>query len=90
MVVRWDDHVPAATVDDRLALNLDVAPTLAAAAGTSMTTDGLDLLGSATRDGFPLEATTGYQGRPAYAGTMGRLRDQAVRGCSPEPPGFDW
>jgi N-acetylglucosamine-6-sulfatase len=129
MVIRWDGHVPAGTVDDRLALNLDVAPTLATAAGTSMTTDGLDLLGQATRRGFPLEAATGYQGRPAYcgwrstrwlyvhyadgttelydyrsdpgelhnlagdpayAGTMGRLRDRAVRGCRPEPPGFDW
>jgi arylsulfatase A-like enzyme len=129
MVIRWDGHVPAGTVDDRLALNLDVAPTLATAAGTSMTTDGLDLLGQATRRGFPLEAATGYQGRPAYcgwrstrwlyvhyadgttelydyrsdpgelhnlagdpayAGTLGRLRDRAVRGGSPEPPGFDW
>ena len=68
VVVRWDGHVAAGSVDGRLALNIDVAPTLAAASGAAMTTDGLDLLAALTRAGFPIEAAPGYRGRPAYCG----------------------
>jgi arylsulfatase A-like enzyme len=68
MVIRWDGHVPSGTVDDRLALNVDVAATIAQATGASMKTDGLDLLGNRTRVGFPLEAMAGFNQRPAYCG----------------------
>lgn len=68
MVLRWDGHVRRGTVDDRLALNVDVAGTIADATGARMQTEGLDLLGARTRRGFPVEAMAGYRGRPAYCG----------------------
>ncbi len=68
LVVRWDGHVPAGSVDGRLALNVDIAGTIARAASASMDTDGLNLLGKKQRKGFVLEAMGGYQGRPAYCG----------------------
>lgn len=73
MIVRWDGHVAPNSVDSRLALNVDLARTIARAAGVRMTTQGLDLLGSDTREGFPLEATKRYPhdnapDRPAYCG----------------------
>lgn len=68
LVVRWDGRAPRGVVDSRLALNVDVAGTIARAAGASMRTAGLNLLGSRTRDGFPIEAMPGYRGRPAYCG----------------------
>ena len=66
--MRWDGHSRAGVVDDRLALNVDIAGTIAAATGASMRTDGLNLLGTSTRHGFPLEAMAGYRHRPAYCG----------------------
>ncbi|HEX6935621.1 MAG TPA: sulfatase [Actinomycetes bacterium] len=68
LVIRWDGRVPAGVVDRRLALNVDVAGTIARAAGAPMSTDGLDLLGKRKRKGFVLEAMTGYRKRPAYCG----------------------
>lgn len=68
LVIRWDGKVAAGEVDRRLALNVDLAGTIAAAARVPMTTDGLDLLGNRTRSGFVLEAIAGYRGRPAYCG----------------------
>jgi arylsulfatase A-like enzyme len=68
LVVRWDGHVPAGRVDRRLALNLDLAGTIARVAGTEMATDGLDLLRERRRGGFVVEGTYGYAGRPAYCG----------------------
>ena len=68
LVMRWDGHVPAGKVDGRLALNVDIAGTIARAASASMTTDGLNLLGRKRRKGFVLEAMGGYRGRPAYCG----------------------
>lgn len=68
LVLRWDGHVPAGRVDRRLALNLDLAGTIARVSGTEMTTDGLDLLHERRRGGFVVEATHGYAGRPAYCG----------------------
>jgi len=68
LVMRWDGHVPAGKVDGRLALNVDIAGTIARAASASMTTDGLNLLGRKQRKGFVLEAMGGYRGRPAYCG----------------------
>ncbi len=69
MGLRWDARVPAGTVDERIALNVDVAATVAAATGAPMDTGGLDLLGDRTRRGFPVEAI-GRQppGRPSYCG----------------------
>lgn len=73
MIVRWDGHTPPNTTSRRLALNLDLPATLAAAASTSMRTDGLDLFGDKRRRGFPLEAIRTRAGeypsdRSAYCG----------------------
>lgn len=68
LVVRWDGQVPAGEVDGRLALNVDIAGTIADAASATMSTDGLSLLGTRKRKGFVLEAMAGYRGRPAYCG----------------------
>jgi N-acetylglucosamine-6-sulfatase len=57
LLIRWDGHITPGSVDSRLALNVDLAQTISAAAGLGMTTEGLDLLSSAKRTGFPLEAT---------------------------------
>ena len=69
LVLRWDGHVGAGQVDDRLALNIDITATLAAAGLTGMHTDGSDLLTPARRDGFVLEAAADPQlRRPPYCG----------------------
>jgi len=69
LVLRWDGHLAAGQVDDRLAVNVDIAATLATAGATGMATEGLDLLGTDRRDGFVLEAA-GAPGlkRPPYCG----------------------
>lgn len=74
LVLRWDGHAPAGVVDHRLALNVDLAGTIARAAGAQMSTDGIDLLGGTRRHGFVLEAMDGYEGRPAYCGWRTRNR----------------
>ena len=68
MVVRWDGHVPAGATDDRIVLNIDVARTVSLAAGASMSTEGLNMVGNERRKGFVLEAMDGYNDRPAYCG----------------------
>jgi arylsulfatase A-like enzyme len=70
LLIRWDGHVRAGRVDGRLALNLDVPATIAAAAGVSFRSDGLSLLGPSRRTGFLLEGASGRPrgGRPAYCG----------------------
>jgi N-acetylglucosamine-6-sulfatase len=69
MVIRWDGRVPAGGQDNRLALNLDVAQTISAAANVDFHSDGLDLLGPRRRAGFVLEASRKASvGRPAYCG----------------------
>jgi N-acetylglucosamine-6-sulfatase len=73
MLARWDGRIRPNSTDRRLALNVDVAATVAAAAGVGMTTEGLDLLGTATRSGFPVESGRRYPAdstpeRPAYCG----------------------
>jgi arylsulfatase A-like enzyme len=69
MVIRWDGHVEPGSRDTRLALNVDVAATVARAAGATMDSDGLDLLGPVRRGGFPLEAIGNHgTGRPPYCG----------------------
>jgi arylsulfatase A-like enzyme len=79
LVTSWVGHTTG-SIDDRLALNIDIAPTVATAAGIdpSITplgtdsdgeptlTEGLDLLGSETRAAFPLEHMRGTV--PAYCG----------------------
>jgi N-acetylglucosamine-6-sulfatase len=74
MVARWDGHVPAGATDSRIALNVDLARTIAKAAGTSMSTDGLNLFGPARRKGVVLEAMEGYHSRPAYCGWRTKTR----------------
>jgi arylsulfatase A-like enzyme len=69
MVLRWDGTVASGRVDQRLALNLDVTATIAAAAAVPFDTDGLSLLGPARRSGFVVEgAPDSKVGRPAYCG----------------------
>lgn len=68
LVLRWDGQAAAGRTDPRLALNLDVATTLAGAAGVSLRTEGLDLLADRRRSGTVVEAMKGNGGRPAYCG----------------------
>jgi N-acetylglucosamine-6-sulfatase len=73
LVVRWDGRIRANSTDRRLALNVDVATTVAEAAGTPMATEGLSLLGPRKRGGFPLEGGMWYRWdslprHPAYCG----------------------
>jgi N-acetylglucosamine-6-sulfatase len=77
LAIRWTKRIPAGTTDHRIALNLDVPVTIAAAAHVATDpVEGRDLLGSRRRSGFVLEATAakspGGNGtnvtRPAYCG----------------------
>ena len=69
LVLRWDGHLAAGQVDDRLALNIDITATLAAAGATGMVTSGSDLLGTDRHDGFVLEAARAPElERPPYCG----------------------
>jgi N-acetylglucosamine-6-sulfatase len=74
MVLRWDGHIGPGTTSKRIVLNVDVARTIATAAGAAMSTDGLDILGTKRRTGFVLEAMDGYHNRPAYCGWRTRHR----------------
>jgi arylsulfatase A-like enzyme len=74
MVIRWDGHTQPASTSKRIVLNVDVARTIAEAAGASLKTDGLDILGDKKRHGFVLEAMNGYNNRPAYCGWRTRNR----------------
>jgi N-acetylglucosamine-6-sulfatase len=69
LVLRWDGHVAAGKIDQRLALNVDIARTVTRAAGADMATDGLDLLGNRRRGGFVVEASRKVTARrPPYCG----------------------
>jgi arylsulfatase A-like enzyme len=73
MTIRWDGHLPVNGLDRRLALNIDLATTIADATGTTMSTDGLSLLRKRTRAGFPLEGATWHESdslpkHPAFCG----------------------
>jgi N-acetylglucosamine-6-sulfatase len=73
LAVRWDGRLLANSTDRRLALNVDIAATIAEAAGTAMATEGLSLLGTRKRGGFPLEGGRWYRWdslpqHPAYCG----------------------
>lgn len=89
MVARWDNHIPAAGVDDRLVLNVDIAGTVASVAGATMSTEGLNMFGAQKRRGFVLEAMKGYNNRPAYCGWRTRNR-MFVRWDSGERELFDY
>jgi N-acetylglucosamine-6-sulfatase len=68
LVIRWDARFRAGVVDRRLTGNIDIAATIADAAGTRMTTSGLSLLRQKQRTGLLLEAPDTRYGRPAYCG----------------------
>lgn len=68
LVMRWDGHITAGSVDTRLAVNADLAATIAAATGTTFSSDGHSLLGRFRRGGFVLEQPAGGLGRPPYCG----------------------
>jgi N-acetylglucosamine-6-sulfatase len=68
LVIRWDGRVRAGAVDRRLTGNIDIAATIADAAGTTMNTSGYSLLGSQRRTGLLLEADRDRHGKPAYCG----------------------
>ena len=77
LAIRWPGHVAQGVADGRLALNLDVPATIAAAAGADPgSIDGINLLSTQRRTGFVIEAgesrRSGSNGtnvfRPAYCG----------------------
>jgi N-acetylglucosamine-6-sulfatase len=78
LAMRWPGHLEPGSEDRRLALNVDVTATIAEAAGVPLPSEieGVSLLGSAEREGFPLESpvTNGHDGsgqkvaRPGYCG----------------------
>jgi arylsulfatase A-like enzyme len=81
LAIRWFGHVAQGVVDGRLALNLDVPVTIAAAAeAVHDDVAGRNLLQRWRRDGFVLEANGarfrvpgGFVGRPSYCGWRNRL-----------------
>lgn len=89
MVIRWDGHTAPGTSSRKLVLNVDVARTLTKAAGATMRTDGLDILGPRHRGGFVLEAMNGYNNRPAYCGWRTRHR-MYVQWATGEQELFDY
>jgi N-acetylglucosamine-6-sulfatase len=68
LVIRWDGRIRAGAVDDRLTGNIDIAATIAEAAGTPMHTSGLSLLDKTQRTGLLLEALRSKYNRPPYCG----------------------
>jgi len=79
LYMRWDHHLSQGTVKDRIALNVDVTATIAAATGITMPwSEGRSLFKSTQRKGFVIEATDQHPPtpvRPAYCGwrTLHRL-----------------
>lgn len=77
LLIRWPGHVAAGAFDDSFVLNVDVLPTLlAAAGGTPVPSDGLDILGPVERTAFLLEAMYYPRDRqgsvPTYCGIVTR------------------
>jgi N-acetylglucosamine-6-sulfatase len=68
LVIRWDQRIRAGAVNDRLTGNIDIAATIADAAGTRMTTSGLSLLRQKQHTGLLLEAAGNSVGRRPYCG----------------------
>jgi len=87
LLVRWDGHVPSGAVDDGIVLNLDIARTLADAAGVAAPgAGGVDVLAGGTHTDFLLEHQSEAPGQegtvPPYCGvhTATRLYVQYVTG----------
>ena len=78
MVVRLDGVLPAGAIDDRIALNVDIASTIEGVVGVSFPgLAGQSLVDPPARSGFVLEATRGgdtTSNRPAYCGWRQRDR----------------
>ncbi len=72
LLMRMDGVIGANITDNRLALNVDIASTIASVTGQTFPgLEGKDLLGSSFREGFVLEAiakTDAANARPAYCG----------------------
>jgi N-acetylglucosamine-6-sulfatase len=79
LYMRWDNHIAPNSVRGRLALNVDLAATIAAATGVEMSwSEGRSLRSSEQRVGFVIEATPQNPPnpwRPAYCGwrTLDRM-----------------
>ena len=73
MVLRWDGHTDPGTTTSRIVLNVDVARTIANAAGATMRTDGLDILGRQAPQGL----RAGGDGRLQQPAGVLRLADPA-------------
>lgn len=71
--MRWDGRVKPRTVDDRLALNVDIAPTILDATGVapdpSVEMDGRSLLQPSTRERVHTEFLAGSAPAPEWAAT---------------------
>jgi arylsulfatase A-like enzyme len=65
--LRWDGHLPAGTVDDGVAANVDLTATIVSAAGLPVSTAGFPLQQAARRDGVVLESGP-VTAHPAYCG----------------------
>ena len=82
LIIRWDGHLPAGVTRPRFALNIDLAPTIAVAAGIDPLSqplgldrngiprlaEGLNLFGSALHREFVLEHYDNYRAVPPYCG----------------------
>lgn len=79
LYLRWDHHITQNTTKDRLALNVDVTATIAAATSVDMPwSEGRSLFSSPQRDGFVIEASAQHPPtpvRPPYCGwrTLNRM-----------------
>lgn len=73
LMIRWAGHVEPGSVDDRLAANLDLAPTLLEAAGVPAPNsyDGVSLLGAGTRERLLVEQ---WGDEETYVPTLASLR----------------
>lgn len=89
MVLRWDGRAPAGARSDRLVLNVDIAATIAKAAGVRFPSDGMDMLGDRQRSGVVLEAMEGYHDRPPYCGWRSKNR-MYVRWATGEEELYDY
>jgi len=69
LLLRWDGHIAPGSVDERIALNVDVTATILQAAGVDQATSGFSLLDPSARTGTVLEAMKDEDRfRPAYCG----------------------
>ncbi|MDQ3915082.1 MAG: sulfatase [Actinomycetota bacterium] len=86
LMIRWPGRLEPGSADDRLAANLDLAPTLLEAAGgdAPATFDGLSLLGTATRRRLLVEQ---WGDEETYVPTMASLRTDAYQYVEYYAPG---